>query len=123
MTDNKKNASENEAKKTISINSVEKKLIGTWKLNYSSYLPIKLPNFSGDYKDLTLNLDSNRNAIFYLDNFKDSTAKYEWRAESSEITFQNGDVVSSSEILNLNDSLLTFIIIKVVEDTLNFRKL
>ncbi|MFT3912102.1 MAG: hypothetical protein QM737_21935 [Ferruginibacter sp.] len=100
----------------------ENKLKGTWKLNYSSYLPIRLPNFKGDYRDLTLALKDNRKAKFYLNNLKDSVAEYDWSADSAGIWLQNHDVITSASILYLNDSALSFSFFKVVNDTLVFKR-
>ena len=101
----------------------ENKLVGNWKLTSATYLPIRLPNFSGEYADLTLTFDNNGTAEFYLNNLKDSIARYEWSADSSEIFLLNGDVHTSLSIQYLEDSLLSFSFFKVIEDTLVFRRL
>lgn len=80
-------------KEYLQQDSLRELMIGWWKL-ISNDTYVKLINNGKYYKDFTLNIRDNGDAIFYLDNKFDSTVDYSYRANTDGIDLMQGCVVS-----------------------------
>lgn len=82
-------------KEYIKSDSLRKKVIGWWKLT-ASKMPIELINYSGYFKNFTLNIREDGKAVFYLENNLDSTVEYSYKVNPDGIDFNRGCIVDSN---------------------------
>jgi hypothetical protein len=76
-------------KEYLKQDTLRRKVIGWWKLA-GTKMPVKLINNSGYYEKFTINIRSDGNAIFYLDNKLDSTVSYSYHVNTDGIEFSRG---------------------------------
>lgn len=108
------------------IDSIRRKAIGWWKL-IKSNSTIKLPNFSGKYKTFTMEIETDGNARFYLNNCLDSIIDYSYRIRKNGIDFGRGDVTGSgTKMFFESDSTMKMIFNShrtMINDTLELKKI
>lgn len=112
-----------ELNKRLKIDSTRNLLLGWWKLTKSN-LPIKLPNYSGEYRTFTMQIMTDGNATFYLNNYLDSIVNYRYRAKENGIEFGRGDVSGSgTKLFFKSDTIIKMLMNKRSLDTLELNKI
>jgi hypothetical protein len=82
--------------------SLRKKVIGWWQLTESK-MPVRLINYSGYYEKLTLSIQRDGNAVFYLENQFDSIVNYSYRMNSDGIDFNRGCIAGSDSKISFDN--------------------
>ena len=82
--------------------SLRKKVIGWWQLTESK-MPVRLINYSGYYEELTLSIQGDGKATFYLENQFDSIVNYSYRMNSDGIDFNRGCIAGSDSKISFDD--------------------
>lgn len=93
-------------------------IIGWWKFNKSKS-PIRLINYSGYCDEFTLNIRTDGQAIFYLENNLDSTVNYTFKVNIDGIDFNRGCVVNSNCHFKLiGEKKIKLVLDRLLGDTL-----
>ncbi|MDC3388800.1 hypothetical protein OAX11_04760 [Flavobacteriaceae bacterium] len=112
-----------ELKKYLKIDSTRIKALGWWKLIKSKH-PIELINYSGKYKEFTMQIKNNGTAHFYLDNYLDSVVNYGYRIREKGIDFRKGDVMGGgTKIFFESDTVMKMLMTPRSLDTLQLKKI
>lgn len=112
-----------ELKKYLKIDSIRNKALGWWKL-VKSKLPIKLVNYSGKYKEFTMQIRNDGTAHFYLENYLDSVVSYGYRIRENGIDLRRGDVASGgTKIFFESDTIMKMLMTERSLDTLELKKI
>ena len=101
----------------------QQSLVGHWKMNELEPPGVRLPNFLGEYRNLTLEFENDSILKFHLEGLADSIAEYEFKMIPTGFKLYRGDVVCSANVKFINPSEMAVCGIFKHHDTLMFKKI
>ncbi|HEX8575237.1 MAG TPA: hypothetical protein VF677_02985 [Flavobacterium sp.] len=118
----KRESIQSEKKKNLSKSIEIKNLSGWWKLTNATYKPVRLIN-AGYSNNFTIHLSTDGTARIFKENYLDSIIQYNWKLESSTLSFGRGCIAgSNSPVYFLSDKKLIMSFDERKMDTLYFER-
>ncbi len=93
-------------KEYLKADTLRNQILGWWKTNDEDN-HIKLINYPGRFKNITMNIKNDGEAVFYKNNYLDSAVTYGYSMREDGIDFSYGCIAGSdTKVERINDSTL-----------------
>jgi hypothetical protein len=106
----------------LAADSLRNQLLGWWKLENARF-PVRLINYNKKCEKFTLQFRNDGIAIFYRENYLDSTVTYGYNVHHGYVDFSRGCIAGSNSFVEVNNDVMKLQLLRMEYDTLELRKI